>query len=102
MGRTLDDIPLLQILRDLRQILLCLGPFVAPADLNPGTYDDKWRIGHLDMARRLDLGGSHGLGDKVFLQLGLEEFVRLVRAAAVDAVLACAALEQGAEEAVQA
>jgi len=93
VGGLLDDIPSDEVVRQRREIFLLALPLAVFGARVAAGDDGERGVGTLDVSRGNDFVLGEGVGDEVFLELGLDLFTGLVGVAAVDAVFARAALE---------
>lgn len=71
--RSVDDVPALQVLSQLRQVALLLLPCVTILDVLSGANDNKRRVLVLDLTAGLRISSGKGTGHEALLQLGKDE-----------------------------
>lgn len=98
VGRVRDDIPSDEVVCQGREKLLLALPLAVVGTRVSAGDNGKRGVERLDVARGHDFVLGEGVGDEIFLQLGLDLFAGLVCVAAVDAVLASPAVEEGADK----
>ncbi|KAI6754195.1 hypothetical protein HG530_012709 [Fusarium avenaceum] len=78
MRRSVDNVPTLQVLGQLRQVALLLLPCVAILDLLSGADDNKRGILVLDLTAGLRISSGEGAGHEALLQLSKDKLAILL------------------------